>query len=72
MSFGARALIRLGALGHNLNILRRAAPGAKVMAVIKANAYGHGMLAVAQYLSHVENASLKKPLYFDVNYFRKK
>jgi len=54
VSFGARALIRLGALRHNLNILRRAAPGAKVMAVIKANAYGHGMLAVAQYLSHVD------------------
>lgn len=54
MSFGARALIRLGALGHNLKVIRRSAPGAKVMAVIKANAYGHGMVTVAQYLSDVD------------------
>ena len=54
MSFGARALIRLGALEHNLEVVRRAAPGLKVMAVIKANAYGHGMVPVAQHLSHVD------------------
>ncbi len=54
MSFGARALIRLGALQHNLDVIRRAAPGAKIMAVIKANAYGHGMVPVAQHLSHVD------------------
>lgn len=51
MTFGARALIRLGALQHNLNVIRSAAPGAKVMAVIKANAYGHGMQAVAETLT---------------------
>ena len=54
MSFGARALIRLGALEHNLEVIRKAAPGCKVMAVIKANAYGHGMVHVAQHLSHVD------------------
>ena len=54
MSFGARALIRLGALEHNLKVIRAAAPGSKVMAVIKANAYGHGMVPVAQHLSHVD------------------
>ena len=54
MSFGARALIRLGALEHNLQVVRAAAPGSKVMAVIKANAYGHGMIPVAQHLSHVD------------------
>lgn len=54
MSFGARALIRLGALKHNLDIIRAAAPGAKVMAVIKANAYGHGMVAVAKSLPDVD------------------
>lgn len=47
MTFGARALIRLGALKKNLRVIRGAAPDAKVMAVIKANAYGHGMHAVA-------------------------
>ena len=54
MSFGARALIRLGALEHNLKVVRRATPGLKVMAVIKANAYGHGMVPVAQHLSDVD------------------
>ncbi|MDH3304978.1 MAG: alanine racemase [Gammaproteobacteria bacterium] len=54
MSFGARALIRLGALKHNLDIIRKAAPGSKVMAVIKANAYGHGMVTVAQHLTDVD------------------
>ena len=54
MSFGARALIKLGALEHNLDIIRKAAPTSKVMAVIKANAYGHGMVPVAQHLSHVD------------------
>lgn len=54
MSFGARALIRLGALEHNLEVIRAAAPGSRVMAVIKANAYGHGMTTVAQHLSDVD------------------
>jgi alanine racemase len=54
VSFGARALIRLGALEHNLEVIRKAAPGSKVMAVIKANAYGHGMVPVARHLSHVD------------------
>jgi len=54
VSFGARALIRLGALKHNFNIIRAAAPESKIMAVIKANAYGHGMVTVAQHLSDVD------------------
>ena len=54
MSFGARARIRLGALKHNLNVIRSSAPDAKVMAVIKANAYGHGMVTVAQHLGDVD------------------
>lgn len=54
MTFGARALIRLGALKHNLNVIRHAAPDAKIMAVIKANAYGHGMEAVAETLDDVD------------------
>jgi len=54
VSFGARALVRLGALEHNLEIIRQAAPGSRLMAVIKANAYGHGMVTVAQHLSDVD------------------
>ncbi len=47
MSFGARALIRLGALKHNFQVIQNAAPESRIMAVIKANAYGHGLLPVA-------------------------
>ncbi len=54
MTFGARALIRLGALKKNLRVIREAAPDAKVMAVIKANAYGHGMVAVANSLNDAD------------------
>jgi len=54
VTFGARALIRLGALKQNLRVIRSAAPGAKVMAVIKANAYGHGMVAVADSLDDAD------------------
>lgn len=54
MTFGARALIRLDALNQNLRVIRDAAPDAKVMAVVKANAYGHGMLAVAGSLDEAD------------------
>ena len=54
MTFGARALIRLGALKHNLGVIRKSCPDAKVMAVIKANAYGHGMVPVAHSISDVD------------------
>jgi alanine racemase len=38
-----RASISATALAHNLTVARRHAAGAKVWAVIKANAYGHGL-----------------------------
>lgn len=38
------------ALAHNLGIARRHAPHARVFAVIKANAYGHGLLRAANAL----------------------
>ena len=37
------ALIHADALAHNLRRARTAAPDAKVWAVVKANAYGHGI-----------------------------
>ncbi len=43
-----RATIRLDALRHNLQVARRAAPRARLMAVVKADAYGHGMVPVAE------------------------
>ena len=60
MSFGARALIRLDALRHNLQVIRETAPAARVMAVIKANAYGHGLLEVARALSDVDSLAVAR------------
>ena len=37
------ATIHAGALRHNLDRVRAAAPSARVWAVVKANAYGHGI-----------------------------
>jgi len=42
--------IDLTALRHNLQRVREAAPNSRVMAAIKANGYGHGMVRVAQAL----------------------
>jgi alanine racemase len=44
------ATIDTSALRHNLSVVRQRAPRSRVMAVIKANAYGHGLVAVAQAL----------------------
>ncbi|MGY0492332.1 alanine racemase [Streptomyces sp. WG-D5] len=44
----ARAEIDLAALKANVGALRAHAPGAAFMAVVKADAYGHGMLPVAR------------------------
>ena len=60
MTFGARAFIKLGALRHNLQVIRKTAPGARVMAVIKANAYGHGMLEVARTLFDVDSLAVAR------------
>jgi alanine racemase len=48
------ATIDGGALRHNLERVRRWAPRSKVMAVIKANAYGHGLVAVARALDQAD------------------
>ncbi|MFY9484199.1 MAG: alanine racemase [Patescibacteria group bacterium] len=42
--------INLKALAHNLEIISRKAPKSGVMAIVKANAYGHGMIEVARFL----------------------
>lgn len=46
----ARVSIDLNALRHNLQQVRRAAPGCRIMAAVKANGYGHGLVRVAQAL----------------------
>lgn len=51
MSRATSATIHLGALRHNLARLRALAGDAKVMAVVKADGYGHGLERVARALS---------------------
>ena len=60
MSFGARAHIKLGALRHNLQIIRERSPGSKVMAVVKANAYGHGMVEAAKTLADADSLAVAR------------
>lgn len=47
---GTQVSINLAALRHNLQRVRQAAPGSRVMAAVKANGYGHGLIRVAQAL----------------------
>lgn len=48
-----RAVINLKNLQHNLQILQHKAPNSKVLAVVKANAYGHGMVEIAKVLNDI-------------------
>src|SRR5215213_9561407 len=41
------AEVDLGAIRHNVRTLMRRAPNARLMAVVKADAYGHGVVPVA-------------------------
>jgi alanine racemase len=50
----ACAEINLSALRHNFNLVREYAAHSSIMCVIKANAYGHGMLEVAETLSEAD------------------
>jgi len=50
MTRPVRARIDLGALQHNYRLARQAAPASRLMAVVKANAYGHGAVPVARAL----------------------
>lgn len=45
-----RADIHLGSMLHNLNEAKRRVGKAKIMAVVKGNAYGHGMVEVSRFL----------------------
>lgn len=48
-----QATIHTAALRHNLERVRAAAPGARVWAIVKANAYGHGIGRAIQALGGV-------------------
>jgi alanine racemase len=50
----AYAVLNTDAVKHNVSVVRRHAPGAKIMAVIKANGYGHGLQRIAEVLTDVD------------------
>ncbi len=54
MTRPVRARIDLSALQNNFSLARQAAPDSQVMAVIKANAYGHGAIPVARALKQAD------------------
>ncbi len=55
-----RAVIDLAALRANFAALRRAAPRARAMAVVKADAYGHGAVRVAAALDAAEGFAVAR------------
>ena len=55
-----RALIDTAALRHNLGTIRAYAPGSKVMAVVKANAYGHGLVTTALALADADSFAVAR------------
>ena len=53
------ATINLGAIKNNLLFVRKLIPKeTKIMAVVKANAYGHGAREVSRYISENKLATL--------------
>ncbi|WP_394389320.1 alanine racemase [Shewanella woodyi] len=55
-----RAEISAQALKNNLSRLRQIAPNSSVMAVVKANGYGHGLLNVASCLTEADGFGLAR------------
>ena len=53
-----RATVKISALRHNLAVVRRHAPRSRIWAVVKANAYGHGLLRVAHALADADGYAL--------------
>jgi len=51
-----QARLNLAALRHNLQLARRLAPGTRVMAVVKADGYGHGAMVIAAELAPLSDA----------------
>jgi len=49
-----KAVINLSACRHNLSVVKKSAPDSQCIAIIKANAYGHGMVNVAKALTEAD------------------
>ncbi|MDM8569261.1 alanine racemase, partial [Thiotrichales bacterium HSG1] len=52
MTRPVNAIIDISALQNNLKQVKIKAPQQKIMAVVKANAYGHGAARVANAIAH--------------------
>lgn len=50
----AWAAIDLAALQHNVKVIRKLASGKRILAILKANAYGHGLQRIAQALTDID------------------
>jgi alanine racemase len=55
-----RAIVETEALRHNLGRVRAMAPGCPVLAVIKANAYGHGIVPAAVALAGADGFAVAR------------
>ena len=55
-----RAIIDANALKSNLRRIREVAPGSRVMAVVKANAYGHGLVPTALALPEADSFAVAR------------
>ena len=53
MLFSPEAVIYRGAIENNMNVLRQLCGTSSIMAVVKANAYGHGSAQITEILSNV-------------------
>ncbi|MBN2690151.1 MAG: alanine racemase [Gammaproteobacteria bacterium] len=54
MHSGCSAHIDLSAITHNFEIIRTLAPKSKILAMIKSNAYGHGLVEVAKTIKNAD------------------
>ncbi len=54
MSRPAKVVINLSALRHNFRRTRNLVPDSKIMAIVKADAYGHGLVRIAQSLEQAD------------------
>ncbi len=60
MTPAAYAIVNLAAVRHNVKQVRTYAPGTKIIAVIKANGYGHGMLNIVNALENVDAVAVAR------------
>ncbi len=63
--------VNLNYLKHNLDLIRSHTSNTKIMAVVKSNAYGHGLLEVARFLEFLKVHSLGVALLEEGIFLRK-